>query len=246
MTVYALSEDTARDAHEVVASLVRASLRLVGPGARLDGLRFEPDEAGHAAVKANRWKSAARKDHRHRVDLVRTLATNVTRADCLVVFHFDGDTTWAERDRSENERKFRDDLLLSVERVLHEKGLTPERAQLALRRLVSFVPHYTMESWLYQSTEAAISRCRELHAAADIAHFEGWARDRTALDEIEQPWKLVALHKAHNATLAASFPAPEVYAVGKSYAALVDRLRGHEFLLAWLRWSATDGARHGG
>ncbi len=244
LTVYALSEDTARDAHAVITSLVRASLRLLLPGARLDRARFEPDEPGHAAVKANRWKSNARADQRHRVDLLRTLATNLARSDCLVVFHFDGDTPWAERERSENVRKFHEELVLGVRRVLRERGLEPERAERALRRLVAFVPHYTLESWLYQNTAAAVALCQQRRATEDVAVFEVWAHDRTLLDEVEQPWKLVSLGKGHNAALVASFPAPEVYAAGRSYAASVDRLREHGFLLEWLRWSTSDGARH--
>jgi hypothetical protein len=244
LTVYALSEDSAGDAHAVIASLVRASLRLLHPGARLDRARFEPDAPGHAAVKANRWKSHARADQRHRVDLLRTLATNLSRSDCLVVFHFDGDTPWAERERSENVRKFHDELVLGVRRVLRDCGLEPERAERALRRLVAFVPHYTLESWLYQNTAVAIALCQQRRTTDEVAVFEAWARDRPQLDEVEQPWKLVSLGKGHNAALAASFPANEVYAVGKSFAASVERLREHGFVIEWLRWSAEDGARH--
>jgi hypothetical protein len=243
VTVYALSEDSASDAHDVLSLVVRASLRIDAPNTPLDRVRFEPTTEGHAAVKANRWKSTAANDHRRRVDLLRTLATQICRSNCLVVFHFDGDTTWQDRALSENQRKFHDVVVLGVKRVLHDKGIDASRIEEVLRRLVAFVPHYTMESWLYQSTEAAVALCLKHGNQRDVETFGEWERDRTVLDEIVQPWKVVSIGKNHNRVLAEAFPARAVYEIGKSYAASVDRLREHGFVMQALEWVANDGAR---
>lgn len=236
LTVYALTEDAAEDADEVIQRVVRASLRLLVEGARLDRLRFEPRHAAHEAVKANIWKSASQRDHQRRVDLLQTLATNLCLSNCVVVFHFDGDTTWRDRERSENLRKFQEIIVHGVRQWLIYKKVDSAQVDAALRRLVAFVPHYTMESWLYQNTPRALERCGD----GDRAQLEAWSIDRAVLDEVVQPWKLVTLGKRHNAELAREFPAQTVYDVGKSYAASVDRLRAHPTLVPTLEWTARE------
>jgi hypothetical protein len=248
-TVVVLPEDTDRDAHATLEALLRSMLKLLVPGARLDLVRFEPaNEVSHRAVRATGWKNT--KDRQSLVDLCRTIATDVARSNCLVAFHHDGDQPWAQQDRSENARKFREIIVFRVRQILLTESkikLSEEKIDRCLQRLVPIVPYYTTESWLYQNTRRAIELCHEHYSGADEKKFREWESDRSLLDEITQPWALVCLRKKYNRPLAEEgFPAADVAAVGKSFAAALDAIRQHPDFLAVLQYLPPPPYEHRG
>lgn len=236
LTVVVLTEDTAKDAHATMESILRATLRLLAPGARLDLVRFEPaQEHAHRAVRANHWKSAKAEHHRAKIDLLNTIATDVLRSNCVVTFHFDGDRPWACRDDAENVEKFRSVVVHGVRQRLVAHQLPEERIERALRRLVAVVPFYTLEAWLYQNAKRATELCHTHHRGEHVDRYAEWERDREQLDEIERPWSVACLGKDHNVDLAQNgFPASLVASVGKSYASAVAALRANTDMMAVL------------
>ena len=90
------------------------------------------------------------------------------------------------------------------------------------------VPHYHIESCLYQATDRAIQISQEQHGGTDVALFQTWAADRALLDEIPKPGpkELTRLRDKHNAELAQHIPAVEVISVDKSFAAFALTLYG--------------------
>jgi len=153
-----------------------------------------------------------------------------------VLFHFDGDRTWAARESSENQEKFQEHVWERVRELVgstlarSQNGSTPQESEAQagarMTRLKTVVPFYSMEAWLFQNTREAVRLCQEHYQGRDISKFQEWAQDRTALDEVDQPKKKTCLKAAHNHDLASTgFPAREVRAAGKSFAATVESLR---------------------
>ena len=204
-------------------------------------LAFEPVRSKEAlqALRGNVWKSGKAHDRQKQVTLRNTIATQLMLDNGWVLFHFDGDRSWANRESSENVGKFRDLIwekvrqliLIELEKreVRAASPTTPgeleERANLLMTRLKQVVPFYSMESWLFQNTREAVRLCVEHYRGRDVERFNEWEQDRAALDEVLKPKEEVCLGAKHNLELASQgFPAREAHATGKSFAAVVQEL----------------------
>jgi septum formation topological specificity factor MinE len=236
LSVLLLSEDRSAGAFEVLRSLAKELLKQVDEYVHTHRVTFEPLREASAlqALHANIWKSTNPRDRAKQVALFRSIATQLLLENGWVLFHFDGDRPWADRESSENVRKFDEFVLKDVRRIIEGKlqeqmagqpearRAAAERVQERLRKLKVVVPFYSIEAWLYQNTREALRLCEERHGGRDVERFQQWAADRAALDEVAQPKKQVCLKDLHNRDLASNdFPAHEVRAVGKSFAAVV-------------------------
>jgi hypothetical protein len=238
LSVLILTEDSGTKAFETFRALAKELLKQVDEYVQTNKISFEPvrNELALQALHANIWKSTKPRDRQKRVELIRTVATQVMMEDGWVLFHFDGDRAWGARDSSENVEKFQTLVSASVRELVVLKltelrdGSTPQaieaRAHARLTRLKTVVPFYSIEAWLFQNTHEAIRLSQESYGGRDVEQFQSWAQDRTALDEVLKPKETVSLGAAHNLDLASNgFPTREVHAAGKSFASTVDALK---------------------
>ncbi len=244
LSVLVLTEDSGTKAFETLRSIAKELLKQVDEYVQTNKISFEPvrNELALQALHANVWKSTRPKDRQKRVELIRTIATQVMLEDGWVLFHFDGDRAWASRASSENVEKFQTLIGASVRELVaakfaeHRDGSTPQsievRANARIARLKTVVPFYSIEAWLFQNTREAIRLCQERYGGRDVEQFQAWARDRASLDEVLKPKEAVCLGAAHNLDLASSgFPAREVRAAGRSFTAVVEALSQDSELL---------------
>ncbi len=231
VSVLVLTEDSGTDASAVVQAVTRRLVAQADGGCQTQLLSMEPllDEIATQALRANFWKSASRLHHRAIVTLREAIATKLLEENGFVVFHVDADRKWSESASSENARKFE---LLIRERVaaLIDASLTRGPARRtrdeAMARLLVLLPHYSIESWLYQNTREAVALCKKHHGGRDAALFESWAANRTLLDEVDRPKELTCLREKHNLALAKNhFPAREVASASPSFACAVETVR---------------------
>ena len=85
-----------------------------------------------------------------------------------------------------------------------------------MARLLECVPFYSIEAWLYQSTDAALALCRSNYQGADASTFSKWAENRALLDEVLKPKDRTCLRDKHNEELADGLPVREVLQAGRS------------------------------
>ncbi|EPX61194.1 hypothetical protein D187_000977 [Cystobacter fuscus DSM 2262] len=238
LSVLILPEDSGPKAFETLRALAKELLKQVDEHVHTNRISFEPvrNELALQAIHSTIWKSTRAKDRQKQVELIRTIATQVLMVDGWVLFHFDGDREWSTRDSSENVKKFQTLVYARVRELVVLKltelrdGSTPQaleaRAHARLTRLKTVVPFYSIEAWLFQNNREAIRLCQESYSGRDVEQFQAWAQDRTALDEVLKPKEAVSMGAAHNLDLAShGFPAREVHAAGKSFAATVDTLK---------------------
>ena len=100
------------------------------------------------------------------------------------------------------------------------------------------MPFHSIEAWLFQNTDELAAMCAA-SCGRHLGVIRGWATRRDDLDELgggEQPKKQVSCVRSDDriALATKAYPAQAVYAVGKSYAAAVDDLRGCDDLCAAL------------
>lgn len=237
LSVLVLTEDSGTKSFETLRAIARELLKQVDEHIQTHKVSFEPvrNELALQALHANLWKSTKPKDRQKQVELIRTLATQVMLEDGWVLFHFDGDRAWSERESSENVARFQTLVHEKVQALLVlnftqlQDGSTPQdieaRAKARMTRLKTVVPFYSIEAWLFQNTREAIRLSQQFRGARDVSQFHSWEQDRTLLDEVPKPKEAVSLGAAYNLDLATNgFPAREVKAVGKSFAATVDTL----------------------
>jgi hypothetical protein len=236
-----ITEDSGADAHATIIAVVKRMLQLVVPDYQTHRLGFDPKDAqAQNALQGTGWKSADPKSHADRATALRTIATKLGRKDGFVLFHIDGDRTWAERSTSENVARFDTHVVARVRRILLSHASTAQDAEARLRRLFPVVPFYSIESWLFQHTEVAIRICRDRYQGRDIAMFEAWREDRAALDDVKKPKETVCLKASHNLECAGrGYPAQAVFEAGRSYMECVLRLQSSADLKALL--DATAG-----
>ncbi len=232
-----LTEDSGAKAFETFRSLAKELLKQVDEYVQTHKISFEPvrNELALQSLHANVWKSTKARDRQKRVELIRTLATQVMLEDGWVLFHFDGDRVWADREPSENVEKFQKLVREGVRELVvlrlseQRSGSTPQEIELHARarlaRLKTVVPFYSIEAWLFQNTREAIRLCEEHYNGRDVERFQAWAQNRTELDEVLKPKEAVRLGAGHNLELASNgFPARDVRAAGKSFAAVIAAL----------------------
>ncbi|HWN71018.1 MAG TPA: hypothetical protein VNM90_25420 [Haliangium sp.] len=240
MNVLLLSEDGSDDARPTLIALAKKMMQLVDGQCRTNALRFEPpEEATVAIVKGNLWKSTNRKDEQKVRALRRMLATRLAEEPRgFVLFHIDGDRRWSERALSENRAQFKRVIEDKVREVLaHEQPRwTSAELDRCMSRLIVLVPFYSIEAWVYQNIERGRALCRRHHGERHRHQFDGWERDRTAIDEIEKPKETGCLQSKFNRELAESaFPHQAACDAGASFQAAVQALAACEDLRDALR-----------
>lgn len=236
-TLRVLTEDSAKDAYAVVSCLTRQILRFVLPGRDLRAIRFQPlnEERASLAVHGNIWKSRKPQDRQKRIALMEALVSGVLMEGGFVVYHLDADQTWTRRESCLNIEQFRafvEDMIRSYADARSPHKM-PERLREAFeRRLILLVPYYSIESWLYQSTDRAVALCDAHYRGKDRERFAAWGQDRRLLDEEPRPKDRFSLGDRHNRELAeAGLPVQALYGAGKSFASAVARFRSCTELL---------------
>ncbi|MDO9017831.1 MAG: hypothetical protein Q8S73_33605 [Deltaproteobacteria bacterium] len=230
-----LTEDSGRDAHATHEALVRSMLRLIAPGHDASAIAIEPaNDAQRDAMRGNIWDSTKADDRPRRIALVKSIATRLCESNLhVVLFHYDGDRRWSDRDTCARHATFEKHIVTPVAQLIVSR--TEEQRTRALSRLLTIVPFYSVESWLYQNTPVALRLCEKHHGGQHAATFTQWATDPGALDEEHKPKDAACLSDKFNRALATErFPAKTVVAVGKSFHAAVERLRGSADLVALL------------
>jgi hypothetical protein len=232
-----LSEDSAPDACEPIAALLKRMLLFVDPAVQTHRIEFEPrDEPSRSAMRGSNWKAEPGDfGYPKLVLLGRTIAAKLLEeadAPGFVIFHIDGDTRWADRGASDNVAKFpafvRNYVVQGLDAALRKRRDKPlDEAALAtvkeaaLARLIRLTPFWCIEAWLYQNT-ALVHRFCEERCGAHLDEIKRWAANRGALDEVRTPKKETCFGSQHNAELARTgYPAADVFAADKSYAAAV-------------------------
>jgi hypothetical protein len=245
LSILVWSEDHAPDAHDTVRALAKKMLTLVDPVCRTNRVEFEPlNNAEARALKGAGWKSTRPRDLPKLVGLRRAIASKLIEStasvDGFVFFHIDGDTAWERQADSEQRAKFAE-LAAAVEQLvmadLARQGRGAETRAIMSRFRV-LMPFHSIEAWLFQNTAELIRVCTA-SCGRHVTLIQAWATNRAQLDELEdkqQPKSQVNCVRSDDRVALASnaYPAPAVYAVGKSYAAAVDNLRSCDDLRAAL------------
>jgi hypothetical protein len=233
-----LTEDSAEDAEPVVVALVKSVLKYVDSRTGTHRLRFEPgNELARKAMRANLWKSTNPKDRAAKVNLRQSIATKLLEGVLpgFVIFHFDGDRSWAQRATSENVSKFETEIALPVLQILQASGRSADEVAIAMEKLVRFTPFYSVEAWLLLNIAVARQCCAGHSPRAAQCQFETWEADRGVLDELMQTKEHVCFGASRNRVLAESaFPVIAAISPGKSLAMVADRLAHTSALVAVL------------
>ena len=227
-----LGEDSAADSHLTLVALAKKMFRLVDDSYDWQRIRFEPPESpgAKAALRGNLWKSENPRDNQDRLDLIRYIATKLLEGETsFVLYHIDGDRTWADREASENVRKFRSFIETNVRQFVEHRyrqmGLPPGEA-FSSARLLLMVPFYSIEAWVFQNTQAGRRLCLE-HEECKGQHsalFDAWEKDRTELDDVLQPKEKICFKGKHNHRLAEGLDVDEVYYAERSLHQTVEML----------------------
>lgn len=241
LSILLLTEDSGKHGFDTIKALLEKMLFLVDPAHDPSRVRYDPATTeARAGMHFNAWKSRKPRDQRKRVDLIKALATAVSRDDFFVIVHLDGDGTYSQSNCGAicaNYDEFRELVMPGVRHYLTQQS---ER----LQRLLVIVPFYSIEAWLYQNF-GEIHRIFEedpgSHDAKDRTLFSDWQHNRALLDEVHSPKDAFGLADKYNMRLAMNqFPAQQVFNVGKSYTNAVMTLRGCQDLVQVLavirRW----------
>ncbi len=209
------TEDSSTAAPQVVQAFVQHVLRSVAVAKaaphtvfqRVDTLPFTPfTGAEQKALAINAWR--ARADN-HLIRLRRTLITELSRENTLVVLHIDADCPWGEP--SALVEQFRTEVLNPIAR--HAAAEVPD---FRLDRLLLLVPHRHIEAWTHQNT--AVLRTFLVNAA-DLALVDAWTADRAELDHHENPKDRFPFKGGRNLKLATDdWPRSAVVAANGSFA----------------------------
>jgi hypothetical protein len=210
LSILVLTEDSGRDGFATLRSLVLTIIQKIAPNAQLDLVEIAPTEDDNVlrSMRGNRWMDEKTSEsHHYRTTLIQSIATTLGEGG-FVIFHCDGDTSWKKRKESTKRSKFGRLIEPGIRaRLCDAVKLTPTKIEAAMKRVLIVVPHYSIESWLYQNTEEAIRICHTQYAGKDVAQFESWAADRKQLDEVLKPKEAVCLKDKHNHVLATTnFP----------------------------------------
>lgn len=248
LSILVLTEDSAKDSVDTIATLAKKMLLLADKAARTNRIELEPQREGaREAMRGNLWKSAKPFDRPKLIALGRAIAAKLleARVPGFVLFHVDGDRVWADRASSENVEKFGEFVRRYVEQSVHQALCEQQKTRplavdverdkaAAMKRLLRLTPFYSIEAWLYQNTAEAIRLC-SARCGRHSAKIKAWEADRGALDEVHKPKDELCLGSEHNQALAGpGFPSEDVYYAGKSYEAAVSKLFECEELLTAL------------
>jgi len=211
-----LSEDAAADSRLVIAALAKKMLRfLVTEYIDLEKLIFEPPPHRlRGALSGNGWKSTSPRDQYRYTSLLQTIASHLARDRAFVIFHYDGDVAWAERNKCPHDSQFSTKIVDPVKEILRGK-FSAEETERRISRIVVLRPFYCIEAWTYQN----FAQARALtNNEADIKALSQWESTPSLLDEVIRPWEQLTLAKAHNRALADNaFPSERVFSIEKSF-----------------------------
>lgn len=253
LSILVLTEDTAKDAAATVTELVRSILLHAEPTTQTHRIEFrplDPDDEAAMATRADMWKSTKSDDERFIVALARRIATKLREESGFVVFHFDGDRVWSERATSDNVTKF--DLFRNRVRQLlstpkqHRASARgsadrPDAVDPAMQRLLTLVPFWSIEAWLFQNVEVGTRTCQTRKCGRHVSTLSKWKATRSLLDEERKPKTLLCFGSTYNLELARrGFPLSEVVEVRKSLAATVEHFQSCAALRAALRATAQE------
>lgn len=246
--ILVLTEDSGRQAQPTIQRLLREAIKIAVEGVDLNPARVKMEplpekDSARLAVRANQWKEQP--PTRETILLLGAIAARLQEPAGFVVFHFDTDRPWADRDKSENRRTFEKIIREGVRRILRGEGapplnprprptLTAEQIETALGRLLIFSPCYSIESWLYQASKDLLAYCQQRHASEKhVQLIEAWSQDRTLLDDVSQPKVVLesCVGDQHNEELAKVFPAEDVWLAERSFFESVERLQACEALV---------------
>jgi hypothetical protein len=258
IAVLLLTEDSAKDAPQVLEKLVRAALKLVvarpGPA---EILFTPPPEQAAWWMHGNLWRSEGNlpkaqvgQRNRHLRDLTQSIATHLLLRERLgvVCFHYDGDAAWSGRPTSPTTLQFARiirtrvrDLLTnpaSGQASLHGRqpvpGLRGTELGAACDRLVEVVPYYSIEAWLYQNLDEADRIAATPPESISLQEqLASWRADRHQIERVLQIKKNCGLHDRHNLALATNWTARMALPHGRSFRwFLWDLARSRELRLA--------------
>lgn len=227
LSILVLTEDGG-GSHATIATLLKKTFPLLVPGTGTHRVDFQPQsEREHRIMHGNNWKG---RKMRELVDLRRTIATKLLEDEGgvpgFVVFHFDGDRRWSERIHGENEALFEERIGEPVRQLVRDRLACSDRAgELADRmlRLITWVPFYSIESWLYRHRDGVRALC-----CGKVEHdnmLRSWEETPSALDEVLEPKEALSCVKdKHNVDLAKGFPAEAALRDSPSYEATVARM----------------------
>jgi hypothetical protein len=250
LSIVLLTEDGAQHAHETLEAVASRMLLLIEAKCRRNRVAFaRPSQFARDAMQGNQWRSRNPKGIglRDRIVLFgRFVAEKLleghirpdVEAPGFVFFHFDGDHAWQDRHLTKDEKVadleefLRRQVIPAIDGALHKQraaGIDVDvdaGRKAALLRLRRLTPFYSIEAWLFQNTAEARRLC-SIACGKHAGELQEWEADRGKLDELDKPKdELPCIETQHHVALASSaFPASDVYAVGKSYAAAVDNLR---------------------
>jgi hypothetical protein len=243
-------EDGSSHALKVLERIAKKMLKQVDPKVQTHKLSFDILQASRKCAKPSDWGSQKQCRYQDKVALQRSVASALAQKQ-VVLFHYDGDVAWSCKDNAHNAKTFDAEIRAKVRATLATRNVgvfrsqgrsapratsrTEDEVNQLLTRLVDVVPYYSIEAWLYQNTRDAIALCDNHCNGADVGQFKRWAADRSLLDEVERPKDNIRLGSRFNEQLASGIPAEDVLAVGKSWAAVVERLRNCEALRCDLR-----------
>lgn len=240
LSILVLTEDGG-GSHETITTLLKKTFPLLVPGTGTHRVEFAPQsEREHRIMHGNNWKGRRMKEL---VDLRRTIATKLLEDEGgvpgFVVFHFDGDRRWSERHTCENEALFEERIQGPVRQLVRDTLARSERdGELPYRmlRLITWVPFYSIEAWLFRHTAAVRALCCGKGEHDEM--LSAWEKDPSALDEVLEPKDaLNCIRDKHNQDLAKGFPAESALRDSPSYEATVARMLESRDLTAALQES---------
>ena len=228
------TEDGATTATKTIEAVVKRLLYAAYPQIQTQNIKFLPPLPVHdPIVRGNKWLSGAPHDQPAIIDLFRDIATDAVKSDHFVVFHFDGDTTWAQRASATTPKQFETKIVDKAKQ--HAITMAQERGNVSPvddEKIIRLVPYYAIEAWLFQNFD----ECERLATEpADRTQLAQWRNNRGLLDEHIRPHEKMSIGKSNNLPLAKSLSnatVRDVVATGKSLAAIVQGLQCNAALSA--------------
>ncbi len=234
MRILILTEDGASTATKTIEAIFTRLLRVAYPQIQTNKIDFLPRPLQHKRVMSgNKWRSRDPRDRPAIINLARDIATEAAAFDSFVVFHFDGDTTWAQRATALTAAQFESKIVAHAKQ--HAIGIAaknPEVEAFDDEKIIRLVPYYAIEAWLFQNFDACEAASSK---SEDLEQITSWRRDRRLLDELVKPDELLSIGKSRNLPLAESLSnatVKDVVAAGKSLAAIVAGLQSNAALNA--------------
>jgi hypothetical protein len=234
------TEDGSRRARDTMFAFVTHAARQAAPLCQTHKLKVAPGDRAFEkhVVFGNNWRSHRPDDQRAKVVLRQYIATSIARARSLVFFHFDGDVPWGRRSACLTLMQFKDEILDKVELILQRSGLSAAEASRCLQRIVSVIPFYSIEAWVYQNTKGVTDLCRK-HCGHRHTHhtrvYREWQSKPEVLDELDKPKTRCCLGSRHNHDLVSrDFPWERLNQARKSFVQFVEDLKNRAEVVSLL------------